>query len=419
MTPNTTRVRPSPGLAALLMLVALARPVAVGAQTTQAIQGQAVDAPTGRPVVGAVVMLVGTSYSAYTDSLGAFTLSGMRPGSYTLRLSHIAYGEKTTAVEVRAGEVTNVRITVSSTLIVLQPLNVEAQADPADERARRLGIRDGRVTREQIAALENHNATLADVLQRNMPGVRVRRGELIVGSNICIELRTVRASGVQPTCLSPAVYLDGVPVTNPTALYSSLNVEALESLEIIPAAEAGVRFGTGALYGALLIETRRPGGHRAGELITRPTQGFDWTVEPRPHPRVRAYVFSFVGNAVGLTAGFSAARQCIRLRQPAEDAIIATCDTWPSIASAIAGLALPALGAGIGSRLGGQTPRSHGQLLPAAAGAAMTLLPGYALALTSQRGNSDAMGAASVVLLALGAPLATTIADRLFRSLRN
>jgi len=401
----------------LLALVLLVSPV--HAQTST-VDGIAVDATTRQPVTGAVVMLAGTSHSTLTDARGAFTLLNVRPGTYTLRLSHIAFGEKTVQIDVAADEPTNVRLTVSPTALALEPLAVEVESVSAlDQRTRVMGTRDGRVSRQQIAALEGRSSTLADVLQRHVPTVRIRRMENIAGSAICIELRAIRVSGVQPACLSPAVYLDGVPVNNPTSLYGSLNLETLESLEVVTAAESGVRFGSAALYGALLIETRRPGGANRRPQSLSALTAFDWANDTNQHPRERAFAYAFLGNAVGLALGFSTVRQCIRLRQPAEDAIVSSCDTWPTLGAALAAITLPAIGGAIGARLGGQTNTSRGQILPAAAGAVMTLLPGYALALTSQRGNSDALGAASIAVLTLGAPIAATIADKLFRSLRN
>jgi hypothetical protein len=390
------------------------QPTAASAQQA-VLRGEVIDSTTRAPVQGALVMVAGTGWSTTTDELGQFSLTGLTLGSHRLRVSHLAYGEMTVAVSLTADEPAVVRLSLSASAITLEPITVEVLG-ATEARNRAMGIRRNKVTREQIAALQNTNMTLADVLRHHVPNVRVRTQQNIVGSQICIELRTIRTSGVQPACLSPAVYLDGVPITNPTYLYGSLNLETLESLEVIPAAESGVRFGSGALYGALMIETRRPGN--VAEPSSQGLRAFDWSRDPRPHPSSRAFVYSVIGNVIGLGVGMATARQCIGLRRPAEDAIITTCETWPTLGTATAAIMLPAIGGAIGAGIGGRTDLSRGQLLPATVGAVMALVPGYALALTSEREGSDVIGVIAAGLLTVGAPLATTLADRLFRRLR-
>lgn len=105
-------------------------------------------------------------------------------------------------------------------------------------------------------------------------------------------------------------------------------------------------------------------------------------------------------------------------RHPAEDSIIAKCDTWPTVGAALAAVTLPAIGGAIGARLGGRTHASRGMLLPASVGAVMALVPGYALAFTSDRENSDVLGVIAGSLLTVGVPFLQTLSDKLFRSIR-
>ena len=63
-----------------------------------------------------------------------------------------------------------------------------------------------------MALAENTNMTMTDVLRSYAPSVRVRSAGNFVGMPVCVELRSVRAT-FRNDCLSPAVYLDGVPIT--------------------------------------------------------------------------------------------------------------------------------------------------------------------------------------------------------------
>jgi hypothetical protein len=372
------------------------------------------DGSTARPIGDAVVSVLGTAFSALTDPRGGFRITGIAPGNYTLRVAHVGYGEQSVRITVEAG-MGPVRLKLSETAVALEPLTVDVLS--SDElRVRGAGFRRSFVTRDQIALAENTNMTLPEVLRQYVPSVRVRRNERMVGSDVCIELRTIRGTN-GPSCLSPAVYLDGVPITNPTSLYSTLDPNVVETMEVVPAAEAGARFGTGALYGALLIETRRPGIGR--DNIVNPPRAFDWSMDQQSHPLLRSFLFGLVGNAAGLAIGLAAANQCIGTRAPSNDRIITHCDTWPTFGAGAAALFLPALGGGFGSGMGGRTDLSSGRFLPAAVGGAMALVPGYALLITSQRSDSDGMRFLGSAIIVVGAPLVTTLADHLFRSLRN
>jgi hypothetical protein len=396
----------------LLLGLILAAPAA---GQTVTVMGVVEDDRSGRPIGDAVVTVVGTAHTALTDPRGGFRITSIPPGSYMLRVAHVGYGEQSVRITVEV-EMGPVRLKLSESAVALEPLTVDVLS--SDElRARGAGFRRSMVTRDQIALAENTNMTLPEVLRQYVPSVRVRRNERLVGSDVCIELRTIRGTN-GPSCLSPAVYLDGVPVTNPTSLYSTLDPNMVESMEVVPAAEAGTRFGTGALYGALLIETRRPGTGR-GDRNVDPPKAFDWSQDERSHPLLRSFIYGFVGNAAGLAVGLAAANQCIGTRAPARDRIITHCDTWPTFGAGAAALFLPALGAGFGSGVGGRTDLSSGRLLPAAVGGAMALVPGYALLITSQRSDSDALRFLGTAIVAVGAPLVTTLSDHLFRRLRN
>jgi hypothetical protein len=379
-----------------------------------AVMGVVEDERTGRPIGDAVVSVVGTASSALTDPRGGFRITGIAPGAYELRVAHVGYGEQTVRITVETG-MGPVRLKLSETAVALEPLTVDVLSSE-ELRTRGAGFRRSVVTRDQIALAENTNMTLPEVLRQYVPSVRVRRNERMVGSDVCIELRTIRGTN-GPSCLSPAVYLDGVPITNPTSLYSTLDPNVVESMEVVPAAEAGARFGTGALYGALLIETRRPGV--GSDNTVNPARAFDWSQDQRSHPLLRSFAFGFVGNAAGLALGLAAANQCIATRKPSHDRIISHCETWPTFGAGAAALFLPALAGGFGSGMGGRTDLSNGRFLPAAVGGAMALVPGYALLITSQRSDSDGLRFLGIAIIVVGAPLVTTLSDHLFRTLRN
>jgi hypothetical protein len=392
---------------------AFARPAVLYAQRGDLI-GQVVERHTQQPVGGAGIRMAGLETE--TDSAGVFRLADVAAGRHRLEVRRLGYGELSIDVDIKADGISRVLLSVDAQAITLSPLTAEVLSHDS-MRVRGTGYMRGIATREQLALWEGSALRFADVLRTVFPSIRVRRADNVAGSDVCVELRTIRAMGNQ--CLYPAVYLDGVPISNPGSLIASLEPRMIESVEVVPAAEAGVRYGTGALFGAMLIETRRPGSGR-GRREAEPLQpNFDWSTDPAGHNTGRVLAAATVGNAAGLALGLAAARTCIRLRAPAYDAIVSDCEVLPTIGSGLAAIVLPALGAGIGARLSGQTEASRGQFAPAAVAAAMLALPGYGLSMSGKRNDSEVLQYIGAALLTMAAPAATTLADYLFRHQRD
>lgn len=382
------------------------------------VVGRVVDGETKRPVAGAGVLLAGTRHQTATDSLGLFQLSRVPAARYRLQVNHIAYSTQSIEVEVVSGAARPIQIAITAAAIRLEPLTVEALT--VDERRERgAGYRRSIVTRQDIERAQNTNLQFGELLRVAVPTVTVRRLERM-GSPVCIQLRTIRQS--TGACLSPKVYLDGVPMSNPELLYDNIDLNTIESLEVVSAAEAGVMYGTGALFGVILITTRRPGvmsGNEARKAVAARPPSFKWSQDGQRHNTTRVFATSAIGNGLGLAIGYAAASQCIGLRKPAYDGIISDCKAATTVGTAAAAIILPAIASGLASRWSGRTDASQGELGPATMGSAMTILPGYALVFSGYRNDSESLKWVGYSLIVIGAPLMTTAADYLFRELRG
>ena len=380
--------------------------------------GRVIDGQSRRPVAGAAIVLIGTNHQAVTDSLGLFRLTNLPIAQYRLQVHHIAYGEQTVEVTASTGTARPIQIVVTASAIRLEPLTVEALSTE-ERRERGAGYRRAIVTRTDIERAENTNMRFGDLLRIAAPNALVRRGE--VSNFACIELRASRQMNMRPSgrCLSPAVFLDGVPVSNPESLYENMDLNTIESLEVVPVVEAGVMYGSAALYGAILITTRRPGAITPGRAVKARPLNFNWNDEAQRHSTTRVFVTTALGNGLGLALGVTAAAQCIGMRKPAYDGIISDCKSAATIGTGAAAIVLPALASGLASRWSGRTDRSQGMLAPAAVGTAMTIVPGYALVFSGYRNDSDALKWVGYGIIVVGAPLVTTAADYLFRELRG
>ena len=405
--------------AALFVLCGVPSPAT--AQSGSSLAGQVVDRATGSPVPDVEVWIDGVG-TQFTDARGFFTFERVPRGDWVLTVRHVAYGAHWQEVEV-AAEPLRLTISVTPTEISLAPLVVEAMSRGEQER-RGAGRQLNRISREDIRRYENTAMSLVELLTARVPGVRISRSG-VVGQPTCLEFRGARAGNFirglgssDPGCNSPEVYLDGVLVHNPATLYATLPIETIENIELVQSSEAGARFGTGSMWGALIIETRRP-GRDPGEVPRTHSWGpqrHDWTVEAKPHATGSVFLGSALGNAAGLAAGVAIASRCIGFRGPDDDALFSDCSGTSTIAAAAAAVALPALGSALGARFAGSTERSRGTLGAAVVGAAVTLIPGYAFGIAGQRDETGFLEGLGVVTLTVGVPLMATFVDRLFRS---
>lgn len=130
-TPTGTieRILITTAISIAIILASLAS--AYGAAVGQ-ITGTILDKETGKPVVGASVLIVGTTRGAMSDFDGKFLIRQVQPGLYTLRISHLDY--KT--IDVR-----DVLVEADQTRD-LSSIELEKDATQLDEKITVVGDRD-------------------------------------------------------------------------------------------------------------------------------------------------------------------------------------------------------------------------------------------------------------------------------------
>ena len=368
-----------------------------------------------------VLRVEGTDVSAATDQAGHFVLRGLRSGTWVLRVDHLAYGSH--RHEFALEGMVDLQIRLTAEAIELEPVIVETQT--SRQRAERAqGSSLNVVERAEIERALGGSKNMGDLIRQTVPGIRLRQNNNLAGTDICLEFRGAATISLleRNGCSHPMVLLDGVPVSDPNYLYGTVGLSNIERIQVISPGEAGARYGTGSLYGVILIETRRPGRRSGGDLpvlpldLQRERVTFDWAQDPQGHPLGRAVAGAVLGSGAGLAAGVMVGRRCIGV--DAKDQIVGSCSGAANALSILGALALPAIGGALGVHLGGATEGSVGRPLPALLASGMMLFPGYAFSMSTVGGGSAAANAIGNTILVLGPPLVLIIADRLFRDVR-
>ncbi len=152
------------------------------AQSTKGtIRGTIKDAGNGEELIGATVVIVGTTTGSAADLDGKYSIS-VEEGTYDLQVSFVSYQSKTiTGVEVKAGQVTVIDATLGEDTELLDAVVVEARAETASTTAvlaaqKNSGVVQDGLASEQIARSGDRDAAAAIT---RVTGVSVEGGKYV------------------------------------------------------------------------------------------------------------------------------------------------------------------------------------------------------------------------------------------------
>lgn len=210
-----------------------------GVQTTlqeSTVKGSVVDA-SGESVIGASVLVKGTTNGVITDINGNFVLSNVAPNA-TLIVSYVGY--KTQDIGV-AGK-TSFKITLIEDAEVLEEVVVVGYGV---QKKQSLTGAVTAIKAEEIATTKTEN--LISNIQGKMPGLLIRQktGEPGTFDNMV----SIRGYG------EPLVVIDGV-TRNGTDELAQLNSEDIESISILKDASAAI-YGMNAANGVIIVTTKK------------------------------------------------------------------------------------------------------------------------------------------------------------------
>ena len=208
------------------------------AQTRNQVSGRVTDA-AGEPLVGATVVVVGTTTGTTTDIDGNYAINA--PAAGQLKFSYIGYAEQT--VEIGTQSVIN--ITLQDDSQVLKDVVVIGY-----------GTMEKKSVTSSITSIKGDDltagmggSTIATVLQGKVPGLTIS-GSSSPNSSNGFHLRGVASINASQ---SPLVVIDGIPGGDMRALIQ----EDIESIDVLKDASAGAIYGTRAAGGVILITTKR------------------------------------------------------------------------------------------------------------------------------------------------------------------
>ena len=240
----------SPWLLPALLLLALVGAPLAAAQGQ--VSGTVTDASTGETLLGASVLVPGTTVGATTNLDGVYTVTPPA-GADSLRFSFIGYETQTVAIAGR----TTIDVALAPGAQALGELVVigygEVEERDVTGSIQRVGSEDF-----NQAAVVNPQ----EVIAGKIPGVQVSSNDGAPGGGATIRIRgatSVNASN------DPLYVIDGVPIDNEGVQGSRnplnfLNPNDIASVTVLKDASSTAIYGSRGANGVILIETKSGAG---------------------------------------------------------------------------------------------------------------------------------------------------------------
>ncbi|MEA1888075.1 MAG: SusC/RagA family TonB-linked outer membrane protein [Bacteroidota bacterium] len=223
------------------------------AQTVQ-ITGTVTDEQEGTPIPGVSVVAVGTTIGTTTDVNGNYSLT-VPTDINKLWFSFV--GMQTKEVEI-AGQ-TEINVTLASDVFGLDEVIVTGVASMTPRK--KLSITVDQVGEDELKEVPAISA--ASALQGKVAGLTIVQANGSPGSAASIRLRgATTLYGSQ----APLILVDGVMLEGTLA---DINVDDIQSMEVVKGAAASALYGSRAGNGVIAIQTKR--GRNIGAGITTVT----------------------------------------------------------------------------------------------------------------------------------------------------
>lgn len=242
------------GLLCLIMLSAL-----MGFAQSGSISGRATDEDK-QALPGVTIMLEGTSQGTTTDGNGNFKITGIAPGTYTVRAQFVGYVTQQTSINVSTGNVAiNFSLKTETTAlgeVVVIGYGTQRKKDLTGSVA-------------TVTAKEFNKGSLTtpeQLISGKVAGVQIISSGGAPGAGNTIR---IRGGASLNSSNDPLIVIDGVPVDNRGIAgvsnpLSVINPNDIESFSILKDASAAAIYGSRASNGVIIITTKK--GSAGGKL---------------------------------------------------------------------------------------------------------------------------------------------------------
>ena len=223
-------------LLVVMMLTVVHTAAAQQSRPAYSISGKVIDAKTGEAIVGAAVNVEDTGIWAISDENGTFTLTEIRPGTYSVVFSCLGFVDKTLSFTVRK-DIPSLTIKLDQNTLALNSVVVTAERD-----------KEGMNTSLKFGANALNHLQMSNVtdISSLLPGGKTVNPDLTSDNAVSLRSGGLAAGNA---AFGTALEVDGVRVGNNASFgamsgtgtrnISTENVQSIEVITGVPSAEYG------------------------------------------------------------------------------------------------------------------------------------------------------------------------------------
>lgn len=256
-------LRPRAALALALAVSLAGVGTVAGAQAAVGVvAGTVTDRGTKGPLADVQVQVVGSVRGARSGADGAYRITGVPAGTYTVRAIRLGFTQGVATVTVTAGGTATANFTLGVAATNLDQITISATGE--QQRKREVGASISRI--DSGAFNPATVANFSQVLAARTPGIVVQQGAGTSGVGSRIRLRGVTSINLSN---DPLLVIDGVFANNnvggltfgiggaQASRFDDINPEDIEDIQVIKGPAATALYGTGAANGVIQITTKR------------------------------------------------------------------------------------------------------------------------------------------------------------------
>ncbi len=224
-----------------------------------AVTGKVLDS-NGQPIIGAAVIVKGTTNGTSTDVSGAFSLQIPPPAATAqLEINYLGYEP----VVVSVGNRTDFDITLREAASEIESVVVTALGIKREQKALSYNVQQ--VKSEDLTTVKDAN--FINSLTGKVAGVTINTSSSGVGGASKVVLRGSKSIAQSSNVL---YVIDGIPMYNfgggggtefdsrgATEAIADINPEDIESMSVLTGAAAAALYGSEAANGAIMITTKK------------------------------------------------------------------------------------------------------------------------------------------------------------------
>jgi TonB-linked SusC/RagA family outer membrane protein len=230
------------------------------------VQGNVTSSLNGEPIIGANVVIKGTTTGTVTDIDGAFNLTV--PGNVTLVISSVGFLTREVSITSNVADLT---VDLQEDVADLEEIVVTGLATSI--KRSNLANNVSTISAQSISGTTTQS-TLDGALYGKLTGVNINAAGGAPGGQTAMRLRGISSlsGNNQPLFIIDGVYISNVQLTNGSFVasganagreeggsnrISDLNPDDIETIEVLKGASAAAIYGTRANAGVVIITTKR------------------------------------------------------------------------------------------------------------------------------------------------------------------